>query len=62
MKFANDLASASDLDVSDDSWNVIWKIMVPNRIQMFVLLFRHGKIMSNAERLRRRFTMLFVFE
>ncbi|XP_073051702.1 uncharacterized protein [Primulina eburnea] len=40
----------------DNSWGTIWKLEVPYRIRAFIWLVRHGKIMSNAERLKRGFT------
>ncbi|XP_073046080.1 uncharacterized protein [Primulina eburnea] len=40
----------------DNSWGTIWKLEIPYLIRTFIWLVRHGKIMSNTERLKRGFT------
>ena len=40
----------------DSTWSLIWKLKVSQKIQMFVWLLYHGKILTNEERMRRRMT------
>ena len=37
-------------------WSTIWKLKVPQRIKMFLWLVQHGRILTNLERYKRKFT------
>ncbi|CAN1122805.1 Putative ribonuclease H protein At1g65750 [Linum perenne] len=47
-----------DLDSGGDSssWRTIWSWNGPNKIRHFMWLVSHGKLMTNVERTKRRFT------
>ncbi|XP_073051225.1 uncharacterized protein [Primulina eburnea] len=53
---AYDLITDKDKQAMNTSWEAIWKLEVPARIQAFIWKVRHGKIMSNSERVKRGFT------
>lgn len=38
------------------SWNLIWKLKVPPKIQTFMWLVMHNKLLTNTARVRRGFT------
>ena len=40
----------------DGIWSLIWKLKVPPKIQMFVWLLYHEKILTNEETMRSRMT------
>ncbi|XP_019198912.1 PREDICTED: uncharacterized protein LOC109192673 [Ipomoea nil] len=44
------------IDNTDGSWKRMWRIRVPARICMLLWLVLHGKILTNAERARRKLT------
>ena len=37
-------------------WHKIWKLKVTPQVKLFIWLLLHGKILTNAERLRKSFT------
>ena len=37
-------------------WNWIWRVRAPHRIKTFLWLVLHSKVLSNAERFRRKLT------
>lgn len=38
----------------DPFWKILWKLKIPPKLQFFLWLFYHEKIMSNAQRVKRR--------
>ncbi|XP_019164336.1 PREDICTED: uncharacterized protein LOC109160503 [Ipomoea nil] len=51
------LALKTDKGDDDNTWKVIWSLKVPRRINSFLWLLRHKKLMTNVERKRRGFTI-----
>lgn len=53
------ISSAYDIVVNVEEpieaakWNSIWKLKVPNRIRTFLWLVRHGRILTNSNRVKR---------
>lgn len=53
------ISSAYDIVVNVEEpieaakWNSIWKLKVPNRIRTFLWLVRHGRILTNGNRVKR---------
>lgn len=56
IKSAYSLAKGNVHITRDSDWQNIWKIKVPNRICTFLWLVKHGKILTNVERYKRRLT------
>ena len=57
ITFAYDIVEKNEVLANDFIWKQIWKLQVPNWIQVFLWLVKHGKIMSNTERMRLGLTM-----
>ena len=41
----------------DRTWNVIWKLKIPQKIRHFIWLVYHGRILTNKEREMMGFTL-----
>nr|GLL29880.1 uncharacterized protein LOC109150807 [Ipomoea trifida] len=52
------LVSSHSNKQTDIDWKLIWSIRLPNRINFFLWLIMHGRIMCNAERKRRHLTLV----
>jgi len=53
IKFAISILQPIE-STGEDRWSWIWRIPLPYRIQMFIWLLQHQKLMTNAERFRRK--------
>lgn len=42
-----------ELKTTDRDWKLIWKLKISSRINAFLWLVKHGRIMTNAEICRR---------
>nr|GME10248.1 putative non-LTR retroelement reverse transcriptase [Ipomoea batatas] len=52
------LVSSHSNEQTDIDWKLIWSIRLPNRVNFFLWLIMHGRIMCNAERKRRHLTLV----
>ena len=56
VKSAHTLAKQNNNTTQVGSWQQIWNLKVPQRIQTFAWLLHQGKFLSNQERARRGLT------
>lgn len=46
-----------NLQLQDNSWTIIWKLKVPNKVKILLWTMSHDKVLGNAERKRRGLTV-----
>ncbi|CAN1165449.1 Putative ribonuclease H protein At1g65750 [Linum perenne] len=56
VKSAYNLIKDFDSSIHGNRWSKIWKWDGPNKVRHFMWLVSHDKLMTNAERAKRRFT------
>ncbi|CAN1145225.1 Putative ribonuclease H protein At1g65750 [Linum perenne] len=58
IRSAYSLISCSMSVEQEDLWRLIWKWQRPNKIRLFLWLSGHGKLLTNAERVRRHIAIV----
>ncbi|CAN1776652.1 Putative ribonuclease H protein At1g65750 [Linum perenne] len=56
LKSAYSLILNDAVPANRDTWKVLWGWKGPNRIRYFLLILGHGRLLTNAERVRRHMT------